>query len=246
MNDYYVYIYWRLDTNEPFYVGKGRCYRWQDLSEKRRNKHFIRIIEKHPIAVEIVKDELTNEQASDIECWLINELVFEFGFSIDIKDNYSTEQGFHLVNQTWGGEGCSGRKLSKTSREKLRQANLGKHHSEETRQKQRMAKLGKYKGKNNPSYGRKHTIETKQKMSENHADVSGKNNPIATSVICITTKRIFYTTREGAKYYKCNQGNISACCRGKRNYCGKYKNQKLVWKYLVWKHSKKYRIKSIK
>ena len=29
-NEYYVYIYWRLDTNEPFYVGKGknnRCFR---------------------------------------------------------------------------------------------------------------------------------------------------------------------------------------------------------------------------
>ena len=63
MNDYYVYVYWRLDTNEPFYVGKGRDRRWKCLYPSRRNEHFIRIIEKHPIAVEIVKDKLTNEQA---------------------------------------------------------------------------------------------------------------------------------------------------------------------------------------
>ncbi len=32
------------------------------------------------------------------------------------------------------------------------------------------------KGKDNPFYGKKHSMETKQKMSKNHADYSGKNN----------------------------------------------------------------------
>lgn len=30
MRDYYIYIYYRLDTNEPFYIGKGRKNRWKD------------------------------------------------------------------------------------------------------------------------------------------------------------------------------------------------------------------------
>ena len=34
MNNYYVYIYWRLDTNEPFYVGKGKGDRWRYLTWK--------------------------------------------------------------------------------------------------------------------------------------------------------------------------------------------------------------------
>ena len=32
-------------------------------------------------------------------------------------------------------------------------------------------------GKNNPSYGTKHSLKTRQKISENHADVSGDKNP---------------------------------------------------------------------
>lgn len=32
-------------------------------------------------------------------------------------------------------------------------------------------------GENNPFFGKKHTNETKQRMSDNHADFSGENNP---------------------------------------------------------------------
>ena len=32
-------------------------------------------------------------------------------------------------------------------------------------------------GEDNPRYGQKHTLESKIKISENHADISGKNNP---------------------------------------------------------------------
>ncbi len=34
------------------------------------------------------------------------------------------------------------------------------------------------KGEKNPFYGKKHTEETKEKISQNHHDVSGKNNPM--------------------------------------------------------------------
>lgn len=55
--DYYVYIYYRLDTNEPFYVGKGKGDRWRrtDKTTRGHNKHFMNIINKIPIAVVIEK-----------------------------------------------------------------------------------------------------------------------------------------------------------------------------------------------
>lgn len=106
--EFYVYLYWRLDTNEVFYVGKGKGDRWRRLGKDRRNNHFKNIVSKYPIAVEIVKDNLTEQEALDIECWLINELVLEYGFSIDIPNNRSSEKGYHLVNCTWGGDGTSG------------------------------------------------------------------------------------------------------------------------------------------
>ena len=243
MNNYYVYIYWRLDINEPFYVGMGHNNRWKELKKYNRNKYFMRIANKHPIVCDIVIDNLTEEQAHGIECWLINELVFEYGYSINIFNNRSNEKGCHLVNMTWGGEGTSGRKLSNESIEKIRQANLGKHLSEKTKEKLRIVSIGKHKGENNPYYGKHHTEEIRKKMSENHANVSGKNNPMAKSIICLTTKKIFYAIEDAKRFYQIKSDNISACCKGKRNYCGKYKGQKLIWRYLVWNHNKKYRIK---
>ena len=105
--EFYVYLYWRLDTNEVFYVGKGKGDRWRRL-DRKYNPHFMNIVNKYLIAVEIFKDNLTEQEALDIECWVINELVFEYGFSIDIPNNRSSEKGCYLVNMTWGGEGTSG------------------------------------------------------------------------------------------------------------------------------------------
>lgn len=223
MNDYYVYIYWRLDTNEPFYVGKGKGYRITQMHN--RNKHFKNILNNIPVAVEKFKDNLTNEEANGIECWLINELVFEYGFSIDIKNNYSVDHYCHLVNMTWGGEGTRGHNYRDgMSKEALE--DYDKKHSEYCK------KIFSIK-ENNPMFG-KH----------------GKDNKNSKSVICLTTKKIFYSTKEAGEYYNCDSSGISKCCRKDKNKqgytiksVGKYKGQNLVWRYIKWNHDKKFRIK---
>ena len=173
MNNYYVYIYYRLDTNEPFYVGMGHNNRWKELYENKRNEHFIRIINKYPIAVEIIKDNLTEEQAHGIEIWLINELVFEYGYSIDIPNNRSNEKGCHLVNCTWGGEGVSGLNVfeNKTEEEmkeikkKMSNAKKGVPLSKEHK-KHLSENHYDCKGENHYNYGRHHSEEAKKKISE--------------------------------------------------------------------------------
>lgn len=89
-------------------------------------------------------------------------------------------------------------------------------------------------GEDNPMYGKRHSEESKRRMSQNHADVSGKNNPRAKSVICITTDRIFNTTKEAAMFYNIkSKSGISACCKGRLNYCGRLEDgTKLEWEYL--------------
>lgn len=150
MNDFYVYVYYRLDTNEIFYIGKGRNDRWRRLS--KRSDHFKKIINKYDVACEILYDNLKENEAHDIECWLIHELVFEYGYSIDIPNNRSKEEGSHLVNATWGGEGASGinpfEYMTEETKEKWINAHkglqpmLGKHHTEESKEKIRIATIG--------------------------------------------------------------------------------------------------------
>ena len=127
-----------------------------------------------------------------------------------------------------------GKILSDETKKKISENNarfmLGKHHTEETRKKMSESK----KGENNPMFGKRATN--------------------VVSVICITTKRIFNSITEGAEYYKCPVSSVKNCCDGYRITKGKRKsvysagkhpvtNEKLKWKYLIWKHNKKFRIK---
>lgn len=224
-DDYYVYERIRLDTNEPFYVGKGKDKRCYKLT-RGNNSHFNNIVKNIPVAVNILKDNLDEETAFGLEVYYIWE--------------YRDIIGYNLVNITDGGEGC---------------AILGKKHSSESKRK-----IGKgiSKSWNNKSdkdkkihknkiskalKGKKHSIKHNENVKNNHANFNGKNNPRAKSVICLTTKRIFYTVKDGAKFYNIkNETHISSCCKNKRKSCGKYNGKKLTWKYLIRKHNKKYKI----
>lgn len=95
MNDncYYVYEWIRLDTNQPFYVGKGKLDRAYEL-KNNRNKYFKDVIKNREVAVVILQDNLDEREAFQYECWYIHE--------------YRYEMGIELTNQTDGGDGVSG------------------------------------------------------------------------------------------------------------------------------------------
>lgn len=234
-NKYYVYGYIRLDTNTYFYIGKGKGRRQFVLQD--RSYHFTNILNKIECAVEILYDNLTEEEAFQLEEETIYNLVFNEGYSIDIINNGSYDgKNYHLVNCSWGGEGIS-----------------GYHHKEESKKKMSKNKKGKYCGEDNHMFGVKMSEESRRKMRKNHADVSFGNHPHAKSVICLTTKRIFTSLSEASQYYNCHQSQITRCCYGYRMKNGKKINiktagklpngVKLKWKFLVWNHNKVYRIK---
>lgn len=78
----------------------------------------------------------------------------------------------------------------------------------------------KLSGKNNSFYGKKHSIESRNKISLNHADVSGGKHPKAKAVKCIETEIVYSCVREASEKTHIVQSNISRCCLGERKTAG--------------------------
>lgn len=158
-NNYYVYEHIRNDNNTVFYVGKGRG---QRAYNSRRNSHHDRIVDKYGFTVNIVKDNLSENEAFELEQELIKDYVFNKGYGIDIEGLRKSDSIYQLTNHTLGGDGANGAVHTKE---------WCKQHSEDM------------KGENNPMYGvnvyesysEEKLLEVKEKLSKAN---SGKNNPM--------------------------------------------------------------------
>ena len=85
-NNFYVYLHKRKDTNEVFYIGKGRNKR--AYSKSGRSKDWQSIVNHYGYSIELYKDNLSEDTAFSIE----KSLIAQYGL-----DN--------LTNKTYGGEG---------------------------------------------------------------------------------------------------------------------------------------------
>lgn len=115
---HYVYCHFRNDTDEVFYVGKGQKRR--AYSKQRRNPYWNNIVNKaQGFRVEIVAHNLTEKEALNYERVLISAL----------REQHPDT----LCNLTDGGDGVYN--PSAETRQKQRDAKLGKKLSEEHKQK---------------------------------------------------------------------------------------------------------------
>ena len=125
MNSAYVYVHLRLESNIPFYVGKGTGKRIDD--KKQRNKHWTNIVRKDGGCKKIK---------------IVSNIDDELAYLVEIEaiDKYK-KLGIKLANKTNGGEGQFGNKVnlgiakSQSHKDKLRIVNLGKKQSKETIEK---------------------------------------------------------------------------------------------------------------
>jgi hypothetical protein len=150
MNDYYVYVYFRLN-GIPCYIGKGRRFRWLEherMGENHYNKHFAHIFKKSGGALPrvILRSCLTNAEAIVIEKALIAAI--------------GCGKNGPLVNLTDGGDGTNGWKHSSGARKKISEAVAMRIITDETRAKLRSANLGKR--------GFKHSVEFCENLSRVH------------------------------------------------------------------------------
>ena len=206
--EYYVYGYIRLDTNTYFYIGKGKGIRYKRID--LRNKHFKNIINYTDCTVEIIKDNLTEKEALELEQDLIEQLVFEEGYSLEIDKDRN--EGFnHLVNCTYGGEGVSGYKHTEDTIKKCI------HYGEDN------GMYGK-KGELSPHYGKKY--------DKKHKDKIMLSNPKRKRVYCIELNREFNSYREAERILLeeyniiCSHASISSICNGRNKKGGYYKDSK--------------------
>jgi len=108
----------------------------------------------------------------------------------------------------------------------------GKHHTEESKQLISEHRKGKRAGEEHPFYGKHHTKESLEKMSENRKSKGGKK------VKCINTGEIFETMMDAARWC----GLATACSIGRvcnssneHKSAGKHPitGEKLYWEFVI-------------
>lgn len=154
---YYVYQHKKTNTNEIFYVGKGKDTR--AFSKKNRNSYWNNVVNKHGFNVEFIVKNIDEELSFLVE--------------VEVIDLYH-RIGCKLTNITNGGEGVSGfsHPHSEEHRAKMKGNQFGaatwgktfkgKTHSDE----QKAIWSKKRKGVTSPRKGVVLSDETKAKMSE--------------------------------------------------------------------------------
>ena len=190
-NIYYVYEYIRLDNNTVFYVGKGKLNR---MIKKKTNQIFLRICDKVDYKYRLIKDNLSEAEALQLEKDIIHDYVYNKGYGICIKGFHCESGKPYLCNMTWGGEGISGFKFSDISKERMSKYRKGKKiHTEESKRKISEAHSGKYvsqdtknkismsrierkvaKGENNPMYGVHRFGDKNPFYGQHHSDETKK------------------------------------------------------------------------
>ena len=190
--------------------------RWANGKGYLNNPYFTNAINKY--GWDNIKHEVLFDGLTEHEAQELEKYMIQW---------YDTANRKYGYNLSTGGESSSGYKHTEDARRKI-----SENHAD-------------ISGENHPFYGKHHTEEVKQNISKAMKGKNcGKNSSAARSVICITTKRIFFTTKEAGEYYNIDRSHIGSCCKGKRKSAGKLPDgTKLVWKYVNHKHNKKYRIK---
>lgn len=179
MENYYLYYHKNPITKELFYVGIGTNKRaWDFMSG--RNPHYRNYIKKYgePI-VDIIKENLTKEEACSIELKLISKYGRK---GIDPKGI--------LLNKSIGGDVIAlGNKFTNEQKQKIVQAKTGQKYNipegrihgskgkpkpegfmnEELREKISKANKGKKHSKIHTNKGIPRTLETKQKISKSNS-----------------------------------------------------------------------------
>lgn len=221
----------------------GKCYIGQSVNLKNRIKMHKSMIKHNNEDNEYLRKSTKKYGYKNFKIEIIKyckeeELDFYEKYYIDYYKSYKRENGYNIE---LGGS-------------------TNKHLSKEQIEKMRKTKKGKLMGKENPFYGKTHTLETKNKISEKHKNNKycvgrfmsketrekiGKANKLrgAKAVECYSRNGDYITEYKSINEaceslnYKSSTA-ISQCCIGKRytacKFQWKFKNdEKIITKLVI-------------
>lgn len=217
---FYTYIHIRPDTNEPFYVGKGKGRRHK--TKTGRNQYWHNIVNKNGGIFEskIIFDGLTEKEA------LLKEIEVEK----DLK-----EKGYNLVNLAeTGNSGPVGVSRTEEHKQSLSKATKGRVSPNKGKKHDPFPEESKYwKGKNRPKDTKVKQSSSQSKRWEEKGNELKQNfrNKVGKKVLQIETKtltplEIFQSIIEAQEQTQIN--GIRNCAAGLQKTAGGY-----IW---VYKH----------
>jgi len=107
---FYVYVHFTKDELKPFYIGKGKGKRKDDI--RNRNRYWNHVVNKHGFVSDILKEFTEEQEALEYEKEMIR---------------FFKEEGFNLANLSTGGDGGgTGVKRTPVEKENLRNLYRGK------------------------------------------------------------------------------------------------------------------------
>ena len=190
---YYTYAHYTADTNELYYIGKGKGKR--AFSSLNRNRWWQRKVNKHGgFAVEILAEWNTEKEALEHEKFLIDCLE-------------STGVCLTNIHKSTGKE-TEGRKLSLGTRKRMSSAALKRWESLTEEQKEKRSTFFSELLK-----GKKKTKQHKANLSKAR---KGMQIPSTWKQIrCTTTNIVYPSLTEAALDTGCDPSHIVKCCKGK-------------------------------
>jgi hypothetical protein len=203
-NEFYTYCHYRLDDNQPFYVGKGKGNR--AFSKDSRNKYWHNVVNKHGYKVEFLAYWDDESEAFEHEKMIIK--CFK-------------ELGYKLCNLTDGGEGVSGFKFSDATKAKIGAIHKGRQCGDATKAKISAAMLGKQRSDDTKAKVAASMLGNTNRLSKQLSDVAKAK---------MSATRLGNTNRLGKQPNNSAKLKMSVSKLGNKHSLGKQNHLK----YVTW------------
>lgn len=229
-------VYIHISPSNKYYVGVTS----KEPEERWRNgfgyyhQPFYNVVKKYGwdnIQHEVIATNLTEEEAYNFECVLIEKL----------KSN-NRKYGYNITSG--GDKGYSNKHTDEWCKQHSKDMSgkgnpmYGKKHTQETLNKISESRTGKCVGENNPFYGCKHDKDTIKRIvksrewykhsKETIEKISNNQKKPVVQYDCKTDEliKIFPSAKDASIELSLDSGSITKCCQHKRKTVGGYR-----WKY---------------